>query len=490
MRLLRVQVPNFRALKDVDISFEPDFVPNIFPIGSQNGGGKSTLFQLIFTLLHCSQDPDRLKYLENLLSDFNLSSSQPSKTLATFQLSDEELEVTLSFFVCRDNDAQSLLSLSEEDMEHLRLFDGNITLSNSIRLGSLFQDQNEKEKLDEIARKFLREIERRKGSLLLNSILSLDSEEIHQLGKLNLDARPKVLSSDLKQMLEKKVSELDVEIDYLSAKIDAFEGLELALEPYFKKENLTCICGYHTEENTQISNVLMCRVTGADKYSPSEYLDYISEKVFLCAPSSQVFLFSSQKSRRDLFRSGSKSGYDLEILHMEKQMPNFLTYGFINTELLLSLFKDARDKDFRNAIATNGGYGTIYKSLICDLEALLGNKNVVPSLDLEGVEFHKQSDGDILKLSAEDLSHGELKRLSIYAWLKYLKINESIVLMDEVELALHPDWQYQIVSDLATWGPTNQYLLATHSYELCQALTPAHVKEIPPVLLKQPVANP
>jgi predicted ATP-binding protein involved in virulence len=57
--------------------------------------------------------------------------------------------------------------------------------------------------------------------------------------------------------------------------------------------------------------------------------------------------------------------------------------------------------------------------------------------------------------------------------------------MDEIEIALHPDWQYQIVSDLQQWAPSNQYILATHSYELCQALTPSHVKELPPKLLKQ-----
>jgi predicted ATP-binding protein involved in virulence len=47
MHLQRIQVPDFRVLKDVDISFEKEFTPRIFPLGSQNGGGKSTLLQLI-----------------------------------------------------------------------------------------------------------------------------------------------------------------------------------------------------------------------------------------------------------------------------------------------------------------------------------------------------------------------------------------------------------------------------------------------------------
>ncbi len=93
--------------------------------------------------------------------------------------------------------------------------------------------------------------------------------------------------------------------------------------------------------------------------------------------------------------------------------------------------------------------------------------------------------GNTIQLYPEDLSHGELKRLSLYVWLKYNNIDNAIVLMDEVEIALHPDWQYGIINDLQTWAPNNQYILATHSYEMCQALTPAHVKEIEPKLLKQ-----
>jgi predicted ATP-binding protein involved in virulence len=94
-------------------------------------------------------------------------------------------------------------------------------------------------------------------------------------------------------------------------------------------------------------------------------------------------------------------------------------------------------------------------------------------------------DDEKIELQPEDLSHGELKRLSIYLWLKYRNIENAIVLMDEIEIAFHPDWQYQIISDLQHWAPSNQYILATHSYELCQALTPSHVKELEPKLIKK-----
>ncbi|EDN68850.1 ABC transporter ATP-binding protein [Beggiatoa sp. PS] len=99
---------------------------------------------------------------------------------------------------------------------------------------------------------------------------------------------------------------------------------------------------------------------------------------------------------------------------------------------------------------------------------------------IAGIIFKTEND-EILY--PEDLSHGELKRLSLYVWIQYHRMKNAIVLMDEVENGFHPDWQYRIISDLVEWGAHNQYILATHSYELCQAVTPAHVKELEPKLL-------
>ncbi len=103
MRLLRVQVPDFRVLKNIDLSFEKDFFPQIFPIGSQNGGGKSTLLQLIFILLHCSGDPEKIEYVVNVLHRCQLEDELEQKTLAIFEiLTDNREEVKLDFFICRD----------------------------------------------------------------------------------------------------------------------------------------------------------------------------------------------------------------------------------------------------------------------------------------------------------------------------------------------------------------------------------------------------
>ncbi len=75
--------------------------------------------------------------------------------------------------------------------------------------------------------------------------------------------------------------------------------------------------------------------------------------------------------------------------------------------------------------------------------------------------------------------------MSIYIWLSSYDIKDSLVLMDEIELGMHPDWQYEIVNDLQEWSKGNQFILATHSYELCQAVTPSHVNELEPRLTKK-----
>ncbi|MEM6752489.1 MAG: AAA family ATPase, partial [Cyanobacteria bacterium P01_C01_bin.38] len=138
----------------------------------------------------------------------------------------------------------------------------------------------------------------------------------------------------------------------------------------------------------------------------------------------------------------------------------------------------------KQAIET-GEYGNNYQKLVNDLNIILSNKKININPDLSGFTFKLDIEGEDTELYPEDLSHGELKRLSIYAWIKYNIVEDSIVLIDEIENGFHPDWQYQIIKDIAEWAPENQYIIATHSYELCQAVTPAHVKELEPRLIKQ-----
>jgi predicted ATP-dependent endonuclease of OLD family len=370
MHLKRVRVPDFRVLKDVDLTFEPDLVPRIFPLGSLNGGGKSTLLQLIFTLLHCCVDTDLSVYIENILDGFDVNVDIGERNLATI-------------------------------------------------------------------------------SIVINN----------------------------------QAVELEFVCHYIE-KMQAYVEDEKELELY--KEKNYYVCGGARRNSPK---VLVCKSNLLTFNEIYDCLKSISTRIFLAAPITQVFRFLDRADRALLFKGGEESyKYYSQLEAAKSKLPGFFAYDLLAVNLLIQSFIAARDEDFRVAISNGGGlqYGNSYQQLFRELEQILVDKRVTINRDFTSISFSKvDNNGNTIELNPEDLSHGELKRLSLYMWLKFNKIEDAIVLMDEVEIALHPDWQYQIVNDLQTWAPNNQYILATHSYELCQALTPAHVKEIEPKLIKK-----
>jgi predicted ATP-dependent endonuclease of OLD family len=396
MHLQRVQVPDFRVLKDVDITFEKNFNPRVFPLGSQNGGGKSTLLQLIFVLLHCSTNPERHFALKNLLSGFTLHKGEDKRALATVDIWNGEKTIQLEFFVCNELfiDDQLKRINTQVSNEINRLNYENVTLD--------FSNQ-------------------------------LDSDKVLYLRTLG--------------------------IKYINT------------------------YSYTDTNNIKVTLVLLCNINNLFIEESEDFLDCLSKKVFLAAPSTQIFLFFSRGIRKLLF--DDRYSYSKKLVDIEQsKLTGIFTYDFSTFDLLIEAFKNSGAIDFQEALET-GEYGNNYKKLLEDLDLLLHNKHVNLKSDFSELVFTTQNFKHIIELEPTDLSHGELKRLSIYIWLKHRKIKDSIVLMDEVDLALHPDWQYQLVSELVEWSPTNQYVLATHSYELCNALTPSHVKILEPKLTER-----
>jgi predicted ATP-dependent endonuclease of OLD family len=378
--LHRIQIPNFQALKEIDIVFELDLIPSIFPLGSLNGGGKSTLLQIIFTLLYSCGEDSEPSFLANMLNGFPIDS--PFAIIDCIVQSDL---VKLEFTTC-----SRVEKTQQEEM-------------------------------------FWR-----------------------------VNANNKAIE---KSMMRR-----------------------MTLDDYGYSFNL---CEY-TSSNSRIGS-LNCQLSGIqreDRNLANRILNLISNSVFLAAPITQSFRFIDQNTKALAFRNRSIGEYYQLIDDIRDKLTSFFTYDIVAVDILIKVFEKARNHD-SNFITSNSGYGNSYQEMLKDIEEMLGDKKVSIDKDLQGVSFLKKNmDGDMLRLYPEDLSHGELKRLSLFIWLKYNKIENSIVLIDEIEIALHPDWQYQIVRDLEAWAPSNQYILATHSYELCRALTPAHVKEIPPQLFK------
>lgn len=449
MHLQRVQVPDFRVLKDIDISFEKEFSPRIFPLGSLNGGGKSTLLQLIFILLHCSADPKKYEFIRNLLAHFDLPKHSEQRTIAKFEIWDGTKAANLEFFVCQGSYLEKLLIL-EESLEEEDINDNPFT----------FQDWLEIKQQQTPIIDYSDNLDEEETEKKLQDVPRLDLATRHFLSRQFVQHKTRE---------EKRFSQ-------------SFAEYDKQIKKLISENNLKLIYDYCVSENGSILYLnLMCRIDSSDRID--DFLTAISQKIFLAAPSTQVFLFLNPNYRKLLFKQDQKTkNYYFRIQEAKSKLVNFYPYDNISIDVLIDSFKQARDKDFEEAIETRH-YGNHYQNLLDDFNEFLRDKKINLDKDLSGVNFKAERNGEIIELYPEDLSHGELKRLSLYVWLKHSNIENAIILFDEIEIALHPDWQYQIIRDLEEWGPTNQYILATHSYELCQALTPAHVKEIEPKLL-------
>jgi Fe-S cluster assembly ATPase SufC len=480
MKLLQVQVPNFRVLKDVDIKFDRRFVPNIFPLGSLNGGGKSTLLQLVFVLLHCCTNPERKIFIKNLLHGFTLNDDSSDRVLAIIKIWDGEKEVEIKFLVCNNTYVENILNQDTECKNNEDWKLSNLEKLENItkRISKTEQDieqleealdklemHEELEEDDNIRDQYFHNV---MYDLMYNKVINPSNTPVIEKFKDYIQGIFDVLKINLDQLLQEKEK---IVLEKISI--------------YLHEKNIIYIFNYSSEIDTEEKEFLLCEISdNLDINKARGWLDAISNKIFLAAPITQVFLFTSQTSRRLLFQQNGDRDYDSDLKLSKSKLPGFFTYDFAPVDLLIKAFTSARDEDFITAIETEGEYGKRYKELLAELNLLLANKKVNISTDFSKITFKLDTNDGNIELYPEDLSHGELKRLSIYLWLKYNKIEDAIVLMDEIEIGFHPDWQYRIIPDLEQWSPSNQYILATHSYELCQALTPGHVRELEPKLIK------
>ena len=422
MRLQRVQVPEFRVLKDVDITFEKDFVPNIFPIGSQNGGGKSTLLQLIFILLHCSINPERHVFLRNMLNGFTIDKDSINRKIATIEIWTGVKVVKLEFWSYRDSALKQIIKnidvdffiAQNETSLNFSTFQKNIYIQDKI-----IKAHQEIKDLEKI----LNELE------IIKTVVN--NENRHQLYLELLNKYNMYMKSYIKKTSVISVSvieEVQINIQKMlnasHSNLESFyedaEEIEDILEnivEFLHSQKLMYICNYSANKESEKNEALLCHIENLDMSEANTWLKELSQKVFLAAPTTQVFLFFSQENKKLLFKEQRLSGYFSDYYSLIKaaknQLTGFFTYDFLAVELLIEAFKESRDRDFIEAIE-RGNYGNSYKALMNDLNTILGDKKIKLDADLSGVSFQFDINGNKIELYPEDLSHGELKRLSLY----------------------------------------------------------------------------
>ncbi len=129
--------------------------------------------------------------------------------------------------------------------------------------------------------------------------------------------------------------------------------------------------------------------------------------------------------------------------------------SFIATKINKEIFKN-RDKTIGEAIdKVCFEINSIFKVMDLDVKliGLTEDENTTP--------IFQNSFGK--KFDINGLSSGE-KQLFLRALsLKFLDVNNSIILVDEPEISLHPSWQQKIIKVYENIGENNQLIIATHS---------------------------
>ncbi len=91
----------------------------------------------------------------------------------------------------------------------------------------------------------------------------------------------------------------------------------------------------------------------------------------------------------------------------------------------------------------------------------------------EKLPVFKNSSGNTFDINA--LSSGE-KQLFVRALsLKMINVVNSIILIDEPEISLHPKWQQRILKTYQKMGQNNQIIVATHSPHILSSVAADHV---------------
>lgn len=129
--------------------------------------------------------------------------------------------------------------------------------------------------------------------------------------------------------------------------------------------------------------------------------------------------------------------------------------SFIATKINKEIFRN-RDKTIGEVIdKICNDINRIFDCMDMDVKliGLSEDENTVP--------IFKNSLGKEFDISG--LSSGE-KQLFLRALsLKFLEVNNSVILIDEPEISLHPKWQKKIIKVYENIGENNQIIMATHS---------------------------
>jgi ABC-type lipoprotein export system ATPase subunit len=460
MFLKRVEIDRFRNFQNAVIEFSENKYSKVYSIASVNGGGKSTLLQFIYIMLSCFRDKNLHKYIINLLETENYPADYQNR-IARFIIKDKQ-EIDLEYMVLpAENELFNCNLLQELETLDKELKQHKEDLRNSSEFITFYNKLHEAESVS------------------------------NELRTMALGFTPKVLFPKSKDYdIYNDVKHSDKLNDFLAfaehiKKRDSYIVEDLTDTMIARKKELTealkqqneqlKIAGLHYITTFADNKLLLLLKSNVS----SEILDKISNSLYLNGPDTQIYLFMSKEDKQTLLNNTTTThyfdydkfgneiyvanNYNDRIRKVKKDLRNYNTYDFVSKKIIIKACKKAFEEDNKEKLRTDN-FGSHYDNFITDLNTFFDDKRIVILEDMSDVKFFLSSENK--ELNPEDLSHGELKRLSIFIWLKYLIEKGAIILMDEIDIALHPKWLYHISDDLNKWANYNQVVLATHSPQI------------------------
>lgn len=129
--------------------------------------------------------------------------------------------------------------------------------------------------------------------------------------------------------------------------------------------------------------------------------------------------------------------------------------SYIATKMISAMLKNKNEK-----------VGDVQKKVFNEINEIFENLSIdvkVEDISQDGrnITLFTNSSGD--KFDINELSSGEKQLFLRTLAIRMLNPENSIILIDEPELSLHPKWQQRIVDVYRKIGKNNQIIIATHS---------------------------
>ena len=148
---------------------------------------------------------------------------------------------------------------------------------------------------------------------------------------------------------------------------------------------------------------------------------------------------------------------------------------------------------------------TVEKAICKCFERISGSKNAGIIFDLDThrlVLEYEKADGSSRKFAMDEMSDGYKNTLSMIGDIAYrmavlnpmlgdkvLEETPGVILIDEIDLHLHPQWQQTIISDLNTVFPNVQFIVSSHAPAVINSVAKENIRILDNGEVYMPVAQ-